>query len=405
MALSVKRFSKWSKSHQKRYLKQRGQTTQQFRKAKPGAQRRTLGKAAPKKKSKPVKVVDPYAEQVASATKLKYGPAESELASQRRISIAQEERIPGFFADYQRRLNDLAQGQAAGYNQAKQELSSLTAASQSQSTQAAQAALEQLRRQAKTQGAEVDPSLGAQAEQATAARRFGADAFGGVLAAQNLAQTGYQRNLQAASAAEKLNQLTAERRRRRQIEGKGEELAKEKGTFAQDFRRQLAEDAFKRKLEAAAFGLKESEAAASLADKRFQRRSERRKTALDEKKFASEEEKDAYQRANKLGPYKPAAQGKGGTTPASRRAHRGALRAAKADARLYHSRKKLYDRKNPSKIHPERRKKLIDVLVKSYAKEGLTRREARKIVWQTAFGKNYYSKLYGGKRNKKGARR
>lgn len=222
--------------------------------------------AKPKKRAKPKKAkkapVDPFAAPTEAALKIRFEPAEQEIAAERRISDQQVANTGSWYNDYQRSVAAANQNTQAGYRGAQQSVYGQANLSRQQDqTQASQ-----LDQSAQANATLRGATAGANpAAQAAAARQTSNNSFGGLLGAQGAAQNTYGNQMYANAAGMRASELQKEQARRRLVEKKGQDLAKEKGAARLTTRQELEDQAWKTRLEEATFNLKRNDTAADNA--------------------------------------------------------------------------------------------------------------------------------------------
>lgn len=244
----------------------------------------------------------------------KYHPAFQEIASQKRISDAQQKRLGDWYGQYQAAIGQAAKGTAEAYGGA---VGLVTGAGQQMAAQDEtnrQALAQQQMADAQARGVTYSPANDVTAQQASGSRLAANNSYAGLLAAQGAADTTrLQQQAGVVVPGQLMQARTDEAARKRALEGKATDLLKEKGDYKVTLKDQKRENERKHQLELAAFNLKGSQAqqdyAVALAKYKAQQ-------AKDKKAL----EKDAYQRKYGLGPYKPAASkgsGSGGGSKGS----------------------------------------------------------------------------------------
>ena len=204
-----------------------------------------------KKKSKTPK--DPYAPQVESALSLKFGPAEREIASERRISDQALSNSDRAWAEYQRSLEVARQRVQGGYQAAQQGVYGQANVARQQD----QAQAGELDKAAQAQAAQRGATAGASpAAAAQAARQASMTNFGSLLGTQGSAQNAYMASQYATAGGIRAAEGAKERARRRLVDQKAQDLAKEKGAARVSVRQELSDQAWKTQLEEATFGLR-----------------------------------------------------------------------------------------------------------------------------------------------------
>jgi hypothetical protein len=251
-----------------------------------------------------------------TASSLRYGGEERALG-------LQSQQVPAWFAAYRGQVAGVAQGVNAGYQKAVDEQRAQAAAQQATAGAQQKDAATAAQADAANRGATVDPGVQQQALQGANVNASAQNELATLLATQQAATGNYYGGLQAASSAA---QLGASQR----VAGDQRALKADKGLYKSQYVSDARDKEHTKVLERQAYGLDVAKAQADVADdradnraarrkERLARRDKRRDQRLAEGKFRSDEEKDDYQRKNKLGPYKPAAKPKGARTPAERR--------------------------------------------------------------------------------------
>lgn len=219
--------------------------------------------------------------EVAAAVGERYAPIEGQLAQQYARSEAMQQRIPEWFNYYRQQVQGLGLADAAAAQYAKDQITGLggalaasaaSAAGQDQAAMAADAAI---------RGATVDPAGLERALQASAVNTADLGTLAALQVQLGKNSGDYWRGQEGVSEQAKVQQLLAEEAVRRQIDEDVRQLAREKGDFATTFRADRTDREHQRALERAAFGLKESEAAADAQQARRSERQRRRKERVD----------------------------------------------------------------------------------------------------------------------------
>jgi hypothetical protein len=250
-----------------------------------------------------------------TASSLRYGGEERALG-------LQSQQVPAWFAAYRGQVAGVAQGVNAGYQKAVDDQRAQATAQQATAGAQQADAAKSAQADAANRGATVDPSVQQQALQGANVNASAQNELATLLASQQAATGNYYGGLQAASSAA---QLGASQR----VAGDQRALKADKGLYKSQYVSDARDKEHTKVLERQAYGLDVAKAADDAADDRRdarQRRRDARQRQRDKNqdqrlaagKFRSAEEKDAYQRKNKLGPYKVAAP-KGARTPAERR--------------------------------------------------------------------------------------
>lgn len=257
--------------------------------------------------------------EIQAQTRIKYGGAEKALQDETRVSDAMHPRIDSWWGDYQAQIQ-----------RARQE--------QQQANLAAQGQVEQNVQR------DTASSDSPEARQALLARQQQGRSYGSLIAGQGANQQVGLSEQDRITGLRKVQAHTDEDSRRRAIVAKLGALKGEEGDFGVSLRRDARASERNLLLQREALGLKAEDSAAdrriatknantnrlaakSLDENREQGRKQKardraekvRHNRAEEKfkrtKFRSEQEKDAYARAHKVGAYKlPAAKGgKGGS--------------------------------------------------------------------------------------------
>jgi hypothetical protein len=195
-----------------------------------------------------------------SATRLKYGPQEQQLAGETRISGVQQQRIGDYFGQYQR---DLASAQAAtqqAYQGAQQGVYQQANTAAGQDEAARQKLNQEQAQSAAIRG--TSASVAPEAQRAAQANRALSSSFGGLIGAQGAAAAGYAGSQRIAAAQQGVQAHQDESARGRQINALARQLAADKGDYRVQLRGQLRDSERTYALNQQAFGLDVSKAQA-----------------------------------------------------------------------------------------------------------------------------------------------
>jgi hypothetical protein len=217
---------------------------------------------------------------------LRYGPIRSEL-EQRGLNTT------NWFDTYKNDQAAKAEAQKAHYAQAVQGVAARGLQAQQASNQQTSQLDAELRADAASRGATYSGQPGQQAVAGADQRQQLVDLFANLLETQGVANTNYSREQGVVGSAAQLSE-------RLKLQKAEEDVARDRGAFRQQYMGQRRQDEAKSVLERLIFGQDVAEAQNLDRDRRADNRRQRRQD-----KAAAE--KEAYQRANKLGPYKPAA--------------------------------------------------------------------------------------------------
>jgi hypothetical protein len=253
-----------------------------------------------------------------TASSLRYGGEERALG-------LQQAQVPAWFAAHRAQVAGIAQGVNAGYQKAVDEQRAAVQAQQTTATTQQAAAGKSSQADAEKRGATADPGVQQQALAGANVNAQAGNDMVGLLAAQQTAQGGYYGGLQAASSAAELSQ-------KGRVASDQRALQADKGLYRSQYVSDARDKEHTKVLERQAYGLDVAKAANDAADDRADNRRDRQQTRrtnmekdrqyrLDKAKLGDDRAKDAYQKRNKLGPYKPAATPKdpNARTPAERR--------------------------------------------------------------------------------------
>jgi hypothetical protein len=286
---------------------------------------------------------DTLNQQVGAATALQFGGAEAELAGQRGVNAQMMRNIPSWFADYQNALAQATNRTQQAYGAALGVQQNMANTSSALDTQQRAALAQGLQADATTRGAQVDPALGIQSQQAASARRAMLDQYAGLTAGLGAAETGFRANRQVVGAGQGLSALMDETQRGRNIGTAAQNLAREKGQYAVKTRQDLINLEHTKDLERKAFGLNVAEAEADVAAdvqasrdraaaRRLQSRNQRANRNLSAARLA---EQQRHNRATEA-----SVGGRGGLSPAEQQRRRresqklrNSIDTAAADAR------------------------------------------------------------------------
>lgn len=251
-------------------------------------------------------------DEIDAQSRLRFGGAERALGDEMRVSQEmRDRRIPSFYDDYLAKVQQIQFAQKAQTDQAVAQVSQMAD------------------RDAAPQGASPEAVQAAQSRQALSR------SYGGLLTQQGQSQQNNLFEQQRITALRRGQAQQEESNRQANTRAKLLELQREKGDFAAGLRTQARSSERNYQLQQAALGQKQEEAeskaalarknqkiqadlAKSLigdrkADNRRMSRKDRLEAGLKKKKFRSDAEKDRYMRKHKLGPYKPASRGRGGS--------------------------------------------------------------------------------------------
>jgi hypothetical protein len=303
-----------------------------------------------------------------ASANLRYGGAERALTTQ-------SQQVPAWFDMHRAQVAGIAQGVQQGYQKAVQEVGAQQQQTAQSDTNARNSLASTMQQDAASRGGSIDPSLFAQDVNAANVRNTNQAAFANLLSSQGAATGGYFGGLQAASGAAQLGQMTL-------IGQEQQGLAADKSLYKSQYVTDARGDERQYGLEQSAFGLDVAKAEADTSTDRAKLRADRKKRrasqrdrdedqGLQRKRFRSEREKDAYQRKNKLGPYKPAAS-KDGLTPVQRRAakekrNKATTRIVSAEAEWHQRRRTKYDFEDDKGPRRPTRQEATDALGKKYS--------------------------------------
>jgi hypothetical protein len=317
-----------------------------------------------------------------TASNLRYGGEERALG-------LQSQQVPAWFAAYRGQVAGVAQGVNAGYQKAVDDQRAQATLQQTtagtQQTDAAKTA----QADAANRGATVDPTVQQQALQGANVNASAQNDLASLLAAQQTATGTYYGGLQAASSAAELGQQT-------RIGNDRRDLAADKGLYKSQYVSEGRDKEHTKSLERQAYGLDVQKAADDAADDRRDARQKRRDARQRQRdknedqrlaagKFRSAEEKDDYQRRNKLGPYKPPAKpGAGGLTPAQQKAQK--EKSSKQTTRITDAegRWNLYKDTTVTDQNDKKRKPTPSEIKQRLIKEGFSTQEIHlALMWSS----------------------
>jgi hypothetical protein len=248
------------------------------------------------------------------AADVRYGPQQRQIQSQARGSTQRQGQITNWFAGYQDEVRSAVERQKQAQAAANARIDSLQQGTAQADQQLSQQIAAQRERTAQTTRAPVqDPPHGAQA---SASRRNLRDVFGAANATQGQSQANYLSDVGRIGAGSEVAAHQAEANRRASIGEQYTALQGEKGQYKQSQIESLKAAAEKLGLAEQSLGLSGARVQTTIrgqnVTKRGQTLSHKDRVAKDR----AAQEKDAYQRAHGLGPYKPAAaKGKSGKVP------------------------------------------------------------------------------------------
>lgn len=179
-----------------------------------------------------------YRRELRAATRAQFRPIQRQVGGEIRASKAQSGRIRDYFKEYGKSLDPIAQRTAQAYGGAQQQIGQQSQASSQYAETLRQRLEGEARADAERRGVSYDPS-GAQTNVAAQLARMNAsNVLSGVIGAQGASQQAYLRDKQRIGEREKIEQLLREQARRRSFQADKREIAREKGAFRTDFRRQ-----------------------------------------------------------------------------------------------------------------------------------------------------------------------
>ncbi len=213
----------------------------------------------------PARVTEPLtpqslAAQAQATTAAQFGPQEAELGRQRGISDTQQANISSWYKDYQAKLADLTNRSQQDYGQVQGQVQNAATSSAALDTTERQRVDQAAQADAQSRGGVVDPSLSAQAGQASLARNALINSFGAQLASQGVTNRDFSRAQEGAAGKQGIEQHLKEAANRSQIERNASDVASQKGAFAAKTAGDLRESERKYLLEQAAFGLNQAKA-------------------------------------------------------------------------------------------------------------------------------------------------
>lgn len=254
------------------------------------------------------KNADPYADQIKSAVSLKFGPQETQLNQLTAASDQRQGQLHDWFGQYVASVN------AAKEQQAKDQATAVTQIRGDQnvaqtSDQAGQAKLDQSAADlAKITGGNFDSGRNTEA-QAESNRRALGDINVAQLAKTGLADVTYLGNRATTGAAFETRAHLDEGARKSNLTKQLGDLRAQKGDYAVQYGQQLKQQDITNQLNQAALGVKAQTAAntAALGEERIKVTSQnsKRSARTQRTRIRDQRERDAYQRAHGLGPYKP----------------------------------------------------------------------------------------------------
>lgn len=233
--------------------------------------------------------------EIDASTRLKYGGQEKQIADQQRVSDEQQRRLGSWYDDYLNRFAATRASTAQGFQQAGQQIDQLA-------------------------GTDTASSGSEDARKALSARQALIRSSAGTVAAQGANSNAYLADRERIGGLSKLQAQTGESNRKRMLGDQRRALEGEKGDYAVTLKRDARTSERNFGIANATLGLNQSKAATDAAAKKTDAKLKKvalkntvsntaADNALNDKKFASAAEKDAYQRKNHLGPYKlPAAK-------------------------------------------------------------------------------------------------
>ncbi len=247
MAISVRQFNKWSKSHKRRYLKGIGLSEKQFASKSPKGQRKAVRKARTKALRRSKEANDPrevtkrltpksLRKETKAAADYEFGPSERELDSQTRISQAHEARIPSWYADYQAQVTGSAKRTADSYAGSQTKWSQNTDKSATDEQAEAQRIADIEIADAAKRGATVDPAIALKNAQARLSSKESRQDFGGLMASEAANSASYYDAAGRTASAWLADELSKERGRANKIGGEKVNLARDRGSFSTKYR-------------------------------------------------------------------------------------------------------------------------------------------------------------------------
>lgn len=258
-----------------------------------------------------------FKKELRAGVRAKYAPAESQLRIERGISDQRVRTLPGVYDQYTNQMGQLQSQSVAAYaaaqNQMFAQANAMNQATQAQIT--ADAAEQQ--RLAGIRGAVADPSVAAKARMAAQGQQASLLQYGGSLGAEGARQGQYLGTRGAIGHLRKAEALGEEFQRRRGIEAKGADLAREKGDYRLEYRNKLREGERTYDLNRKAFGLDvkkakddrrhdrqmEKQAAKNQKslerDRRWNRYMDSKKYKLEVRKYGAAQAKERWERQYK----------------------------------------------------------------------------------------------------------
>jgi hypothetical protein len=177
-----------------------------------------------------------------AAANYQFRPSQRQLNQEMSASREQSARMDDWFNQYRQNLGAVQKDSDAAYGAAQDR----AAANQQGSFDRAEALRSRLaaedRRDALNRGAVPDAGSNQQYGQAMVARDQTQSAFDAQLNSQRAAQDNYLRNRQAITEREQINQQGEEAARYRALQGRGRELAAQRGDFMTNYLRQAQLD-------------------------------------------------------------------------------------------------------------------------------------------------------------------
>ena len=230
--------------------------------AKANKRRARLHKAAMERRkaaqNDPARITQPLtpkllARETEAATKLQFGDQEREIQGEQRASDLHNQRIGGWFNEYQAKVREAQQRTAAVYGQQQ---ASMQAASL-QAGQQDNAQLQQLQGQgqadAANRGAVMDPGASAMAQQAIAARGTTNATQSNLVGSQGANQSAYLIDRERIGARSGIEERGKESSRRRTLDRNMREVQKDKGEFKVKYKSEARDKERKSQLEQMVF--------------------------------------------------------------------------------------------------------------------------------------------------------
>lgn len=205
---------------------------------------------------------DTLNQQVKADTALYTAPAQKTLQDQQTVHNAMMGSIPSWYDDFlnaQKYAHDQTANAYAAAAAAQQNGAN-TSSALDQSQRSQQDA--SMQADAASRGATVDPHIAAVGQQAAASRRSQLDAQSGLTLGLGAAQTSYRAGQVEVAGAQKVKALEGEAARGRAIDSSAQDLATKAGQYAVTDKQKLIDADHTKQLENAAFGLKQTVAAA-----------------------------------------------------------------------------------------------------------------------------------------------